>query len=366
MSRSALDRSSVVRCVEPRTDRRWEAYVADHPGALVYHHPAWLEVIERVYGYKLLALACETDDGRFRGVLPLFRTRGLLTGRRLSSLPHTPVAGPLGSDDAATAALVRSAMDYARAAGGATLQIKVGEPRLEGLVDGLARVPWESTYVLELPAEAEQLRFRNSRNRHRVKWAIDKAAKSGVRVREAETEDELRAWYRLYLGTMREHVVPPRPYRFFRAVWDVLGRRGMMRLLLAEQHDGGGTRLLAGSIFLRYGSTVCYAYTGSSSSGLRLHANDAIQWAALRDACRTGFRRYDFGEVANDDPGLAEFKRKWGAEPTPLLRYYVPAPSRAERRLLDSGPARRIAAAAWRQLPLQATMLLGDPLYRYF
>jgi CelD/BcsL family acetyltransferase involved in cellulose biosynthesis len=363
---TAPGRSSVVRRVEPSTDRRWEAYIAGHPDALVYHHPAWLEVIERVYGYEHLALACETDDGGFRGVLPLFRTRGLLTGRRLSSLPHTPVAGPLGSDDTATAALLRSAIEHARAAGGATLQVKVGEPGLEALADGLAGVAWESTYVLELPADAEQLRFGNSRNRHRVKWAVDKAAKNGIRVREGETEDELGAWYRLYLGTMREHVVPPRPYRFFATMWEVLRRRAMMRLLLAEQHDAGGSRLLAGSVFLQYGSTVFYAFTGSSSSGLRLRANDAIQWAALQDACRSGFRRYDFGEVAEDDPGLAEFKRKWGAEPTPLFRYYAPAPSRAERRLLDSGRARRIAAAAWRRMPLQATTLLAGPLYRYF
>lgn len=358
------DLSRVVRCVDPRTDPRWEAYIAGHPHALVYHHPAWLDVIERVYGYELVALVCETDAGGFQGVLPLFRTRGLLTGRRLSSLPHTPTAGPLGSDDDATAALLRSAIDKARA-GRATLQVKVGEPRLEALVEGLTGVPWESTYALELRADAEQLRFGNARNHRRVKWAIEKAAKDGVRVRAAETEDELRAWYRLYLRTMRQHVVPPRPYRFFASMWDVLRPRRMMRLLLAEQHDPQGARLLAGAIFLMYGSTVCYAFTGSSGSGLRLHANDAIQWAALEDGCRAGFHRYDLGEVAEDDSGLAQFKRKWGAVPTPLFRYYAPAPNRAEQRLLDTGRARRIAAAAWRRVPLQATTLLGGPLYRY-
>src|SRR5439155_16223323 len=136
----------------------------------------------------------------------------------------------------------------------------------------------------------------------------------------------------------REKAVPPRSYRFFKTMWDVLRPQAMLRLLLAEQQG----RLLAGSIFLWYGSTVCYAFTGRSSSDLWLRPNDAIQWTALHDACNEGFTRYDFGEVNEDDSGLADFKRKWGAEPTPLYRYYFPAPSRAERGLLASGYIRPI------------------------
>src|SRR5207249_10001549 len=98
------------------------------------------------------------------------------------------------------------------------------------------------------------------RNHGRITWAVNKAAKAGVRVRDAETDDELRSWYRLYLETMREKAVPPRPYRFFKTMWDVLRPQAMLRLLLAEQQG----RLLAGSIFLCYGSTVCYAFTGRS------------------------------------------------------------------------------------------------------
>jgi CelD/BcsL family acetyltransferase involved in cellulose biosynthesis len=365
MTVGASARSSVVRSLDPRTDERWSAYVASHAQASVYHHPAWLELIERVYGYELVALACEDGHGQLRGVLPLFRTRGLLTGRRLSSLPHTPVAGPLSSDDQAAAALLHAAIDRARTAGGATLQIKTGEPHLEALVDGLVGVPWEPTYVLELPRDADQLRFGSSRNHQRIKWAVTKAAKNGVQVREADGEDELRAWYRLYAGTMREQVVPPRPYRFFEALWELLRPRGMMRLLVAIDGGAVGT-LLAGSIFLACGATVSYAFSGRSSNGLRVRANDAIQWTALRDACGAGFQRYDFGEVGEGDWGLADFKRKWGAEPTALFRYYAPAPSQAERQLLSSGRLRRLGEAAWRRVPLRATTLLGDKLYRYF
>ena len=103
--------------VDPRTDPRYEAFVVNHPRALIYHHPAWLEVLARENFVRPICLACE-DGGRLTGILPLFATRGLpfgrqLTGRRLSSLPRTPVAGPLALNAGAAAALLRDAKNRA-------------------------------------------------------------------------------------------------------------------------------------------------------------------------------------------------------------------------------------------------------------
>jgi hypothetical protein len=355
-----------VRSIDPLTDGRWEAYVAGHPNALLYHYPGWLDVLERVYGYELVPLALEDNGGVLRGVLPLVRTRGLVTGRRLSSLPHTPVAGPLASDEDAKAALVRAAIEHAHAARSTRLQIKTESPGLEERVEGLSVVPWERTYVLDLPDDPRALRFGNSRNHARIKWSINKARKHGVQVRDADADRDLSRWYRLYLETMRDHVVPPRPYRYFKAIWEVFRPRGMVRLLLAEQQGHRNRTLVAGSLFLWSGSTAFYAFTGGSREHVHLRPNDVIQWAAIHDACRAGFRRYDLGEVDDDDPGLADFKRKWGAHPKLLYRYYSPAPINAERHVMRSGRARRIAAAGWRRVPLRATAVVGDLLYRHF
>src|SRR5262249_56274015 len=106
----------------------------------------------------------------------------------------------------------------------------------------------------------------------------------------AETERDLRAWYGLYVDTMRWHVVPPRPYRFFEVAWQLLRPRGLLRLLLAEQHEARQSRLLAGSIFLMFGQTVFYAFNGRRREDLSLEPNDAIQWQAIHDAFRRGFR----------------------------------------------------------------------------
>jgi Acetyltransferase (GNAT) domain len=358
--------------VDPTADPRWEAFVAGHPDALVYHHPAWLRVLEREYGRRPVGLAYQDAEGRLRGVLPLLHTRGLplarpgpRTGRRLSSLPRTPVAGPLAGDPAAAAALVRAAVERVRAEPGTRLELKPPAPNLDGVVAGLVRATWRSTFVVDLPDRAEELRFGGSRNHARIKWAVGKATKLGIRVRSAETLDDLRAWYPLYLETMRRHVVPPRPYRFFEAAWDLLRPLGLLRLLIAEPAGATG-RPLAGSIFLMFGRTICYAFNGSRHEHLGLRPNDIIHWQALHDACRAGYRCYDLGEVADHHAGLADFKSKWGAAARRLYRYYYPAPGQLEDDApRATGPARRLACAAWRRLPLGATARVGDWAYGY-
>ncbi len=364
-----------LRVVETdfRTDPRWEPFVTAHPSGCISHHPSWLDALEREYGQRCVCLACEDADSQLQAVLPLAYTRGLpfrlggpLRGRRLSSLPRTSVAGPLSTDRRATAALVRAAVERVRLEPGLKIHLKMQSDELDGLVDGVVRLRSRTTYVLALPKNPEELRFGNSRNHARLRWAINKAAKLGVQVRPGETEGDLQAWYELYLETMRWHAAPPRPYRFFAALWGLLRPRGMMRLLLAEQHEAERGRLLAGSIFLMFGQTVHYYLNGRRREALALRPNDVIQWRAIHDACRDGFRWYDLGEVEENQQGLVEFKVKWGAKPKLVHHYYYAAPRELQLSTLESGGhIHQLAKAAWRRLPLKATALLGDRVYSY-
>lgn len=354
--------------LDPLTDPRWAKMVERHPERSIYHHPAWLRTLQHEYRRSVIGLACEDAGGQLCGVLALSSTRGLplglggrIAGRRWSSLPRTPVAGPLTLDTESAAILLHAAIARARAEAGAQLQLKVAAPLPEAAADGMEQVAWRHTYVLDLldrPAG-------DGRGRRRNTWAVNKARKSGVRVRPAESQGELRAWYRLYLGTMRGLGVPARSYRFFNAAWQFLKPAGLMRLLIAEQPVDGRTRLLAGSLFLMLGSTVFYAFTGWRRADHSLRANDLVHWQAIEDFRREGFRFYDFGEVAGGQQSLAAFKSKWGAEPRQLYRYHYPASDSANGHGLASGRLGGLAAATWRHLPLDVTAMLGDRVYAY-
>jgi CelD/BcsL family acetyltransferase involved in cellulose biosynthesis len=353
---------------------RWDTFVKAHPDGLVYHHSAWLQTLEREYASDPLALLCETRDGRVCGILPLMRTRGLpllskageqVVGPRLSSLPRTPLAGPLSVTRQADAALVVAAIDAVRAEPELRLQLKTEDSGLQDLAVGIGGLPWRVTYVLPLPNRQDELRFGNSRNHSRLKWAVNKATRLNVEVRPAGSVRDLRVWYELYLETMRWHALPARPYRLFTAMWELLQPHGLMTLLLAEQRVGGRSRVLAGSLFLKLGGTMVYAFNGRRREGLALRPNDLLLWRAIHDAWAEGFRRVDFGEVVEGEEGLAKFKSKWGTTPVRLYRYYYPPLAGVSDEHASGSRLAALAKAAWRRLPLRATELLGDRIYRY-
>ncbi len=365
-----------LRVVEtnPQTDPRWESFVASHPDGSVYHHPAWLAVLEREYKQQGVYLACEDRNGKFLAILPMLYTRGLpfglggpLSGRRLTSLPRTPLAGPLSVDLNASVPLMRAAIQKIANDPGICLQIKMQDRSLDGIADGLTALPWRLSYQLRLPAPSTgPFRIKDSHDRNSIKWAINKATRLGVRVRAAETEGDLRAWYSLYLDTMRRNMVPARPYRFFAAMWELLHACGMMQLLLAEKHEAGQATMIGGSIFLKYNKTVSYVFNGASSTDFSLRPNDMIQWEAINQACRQGFELFDFGEVPEGNTALAKFKKKWGPEPIRLYRYYssVAQPMQTAKADAES-TAHKIAKAAWNRLPLGLTAWLGDRAFYY-
>jgi CelD/BcsL family acetyltransferase involved in cellulose biosynthesis len=359
--------------IDPINDPRWLAFVSGHPEGLIYHHPAWLRVLEKEYGERPIGLACEDPEdpvGELSGILPLMWTRGLpfmpktRTGRRLSSLPRTPVAGPLARHPQAVTALAQAAIERRSEDPGARLELKPSWTAPASLAAALGSMPWRKAYVLQLPHRVEDLRFGTSRNRARIKWAIGKSRKLGVQVRSADRTEDVRAWYRLYLETMRTKSFPPRPLRLFDAIWDELRPQGLMRLLLAEWEG----RLIAGSLYLQFGNTVFYAFNGCRRSDLSLRPNDLLQWQAIQDSCLAGFRYYDLGEVASGNQGLAGFKAKWGGDELQLYRHYYPPLRQDDFREEASEPARgprKLVEAGWRRVPLTATAALGDRIYRF-
>jgi Acetyltransferase (GNAT) domain len=346
---------------------RWGDFVAGQPDALPYHHPAWSQVLQETFGYRLAALGCTDVTGRLTGVLPLVEKKSLLAGVHLSSLPNTPVAGPLAIDRASLGALLSGAAARVDHSAASWLQLKVEGPALDGLTGGFSGGTWLPSYVLDLPGDPQSLRLGGSRHNSRrnaaVRRNVSKAARQGVAVREASSFSDVRRWYRLYLVTMRAHGSPPRPLRLFEVIWDILTPLGMARWLLAERSSGGPAQLLAGSLFLAHNGVVFFAFHGHDPTQLEFRPNDAIHWSAITEACQAGRRRYDFGEVSRGNEGLARFKEKWGAVPVDLYRYHYPRQREAERGVLASGPFRRSAESAWRRLPLPVTAALGGLIY---
>jgi hypothetical protein len=352
-------------------DPRWDRYVESRTGAAVYHLGAWAQILQSAYGCRPCYLALERD-GALRGVLPLMRSTGLMTGKRLRSLPVVPPAGPLGDTREDEAELLRAACAYA-VDRKAALVVQSRADCYQALVPELVRQSRHSTWITRLPGDPDELRAtwrKTSKNLHR---SVGKAEKSGVTVRAATSEADLRAFYHLYVVTMKAHKALPRSYRQLAKARELLGPRGAFRLFLAE-HDG---RLVAGGVFHAWNGGVELLYNGSDPASLDLRPNHALYWHVIRWAIESGHHEFNWGE-AKAGSSLERFKAQWSAEAVPEYRYDMGKPgdsgSRADllrqagdRMGRGGGASRRerLVAAAWEHAPLAVTRAAGAVAYRW-
>src|SRR2546421_2213915 len=305
--------------IDPLADSRWDEYVRNHPRAGAYHLSAWAEILRRAYRFKPTYLALEGKSGELCGALPLMRTHGLITGRRLRSLPVVPPAGPLAGSADGVKALLRAACRLTDEWGMVwTLHSRDGDH--DRTWPELTTIPKHPTWILELPNDVDELRRGWKKTANNLFRSLRKAERAGVTVREGTGEADLRAFHRMYARTMRRRTALPRPYGQLAADRELLGPYGAFRLFVAE-HEGD---IVSAGIFHSFRDTVDLLYNGSDDSRLDVRPNHALYWHAIEWAAEHGYSELDFGH-GRAGSSLARFKAQWGAVAVPEYRYdYVP------------------------------------------
>ena len=360
------DRRTGVIAVDPCADPRWDEFVDRAPGASVYHLGAWARILRSAYGFRPRYLAIEGADGGFEGVLPMFYSRGLVTGRRLRSMPSVaPPAGPVATSREGVAALVEAAAAAIEETGATQWVWLSRDADMEGLVPGLGVGTTQTTWIASLGDDPDELRQRLKKHSSNTHRSINKAEAANLTVREGRGEADLRAFYGLYLATMREHRSLPRPWRQMREDLRLLGPRGATRIFLVD-HDGA---TVAAGLFHVFGDTVELLYNGSHRDALELRPNHALYWHVMRWAIERGLRRFDFGD-APEESSLGRFKQQWLAEPVTEHIYILRSDrgsavgEAARRRNPTVGGEESLPGRIWGQTPLPLTQLAGAVGYR--
>jgi hypothetical protein len=377
MQAALQTQAATVASIDPVADARYDAFVQAHPRATAYHAGAWARVLGESYGCRPAYLALSGHGDGIGGVLPLMYSRGVLSGKRMRGLPVMPTAGPIANSHAGEAALMEAACRLTDRRAGQMVVASRGKG-YEEAVPELRAAPKHPCWVTAVPADVDSLRAGWKKTSSNLFRNLKKAEKTGVTVREGSSEHDLRAFYGLYLDTMKRHRTLPRAWRQMVLDRELLGPSGAFRLFLAE-HEG---RPVAAGLFHAYGDTVDLLYNGSDLRERDLRANFALYWHAIRWAAENGFGRFDWGE-AQEGGNLSRFKAQWSAEPVPEYRYdYAPgteaqvaAPSRADRirhqhdRLDDPDVTSRrdeLLDAAWERVPPKLTQAAGRLVYRFF
>lgn len=170
-----------------------------------------------------------------------------------------------------------------------------------------------STHVLELGGRTwDELWQGFKRN---IRRDIRIAEKKGVTAVWCSDEDGYRAFYQLYLDSMRRNsAIPKYGWAFIDALRRHIGDGGHGGLFLAMKDD----RAVAGVMVVDSGDTSFYLMGGSTSADLKYCPNDLLIGEAIKRAASIGKSRFDFLPSGPGDTALMQFKAKWGAREVPL------------------------------------------------
>jgi AcrR family transcriptional regulator len=329
----------------------------------------WGRILRSTYGFRPLYLALEAD-GRLEGALPLMSMRGLVTGKRLRSLPVVGSVDPLATSRKGKAALLEAACARALERGARSWTLRAREPGYDELEPRLRLSSRFTTFIARLPDDPDALRASWKKSSNNLWRSLRKTDEAGVRVREATSEQDLKCFYALYAETMRRHRSLPRSYRMLALAQQSLSPLGVHRLLLAE-HEG---TVVAGGVFYAWRDTVDLVFNASSERHLELRPNHAVYWSAIRWAIENGYRLYNMGD-APAEGSLGRFKAQWGGQPVDRFRYdfnvgergdAADALRRASAGLDSDKNGHSVVSRIWGHTPLIATRIAGQLVYRFF
>jgi CelD/BcsL family acetyltransferase involved in cellulose biosynthesis len=338
----ALARPSTIAATTPE----WLEFAAGHPEAAVFHHPAWIALLARSYGYKPGVFALLSDDGGILAGLPFVKVSSRLTGSRHVALPFTdhmpPVCAP-GREIELANALQNWASETAL-----VVHARISKEDQHLVCAGVR-------HLLQLD-EAETRRVKLSKTP--VGRALRKANKSELTTSVERDMGGVRAYYRLHCLTRRRQGVPVQPWRFFRLLHQILIAAGLGMVVLARFHG----RPVAGAVFLSWNSTLIYKYGASDTAFLELRPNNLVMLQAIEWGSTHGIRTLDFGKTDQDNVGLRRFKSGWGGEEVPLHHTIFPDGADPKR----SGLAMRSASQVIRRSSVVAARAIGELLHGHY
>ncbi len=341
--------------VDPLTDPRWNALI-DRYTASLFHSPLWINVLRQTYDMDVVANVFFDDDGRALAGMHFCEISDI-RGERVVSLPFSDYCDPL-----VTSAEQWSLLREPLIGSGHPINMRCLRndfPLQDSAFGQPKRARWHGI-DLQVSPEEQWSRIESSARR-----AIRKAEKTGLIVRLAESEADVRSFFNLHLGIRKyKYRLLAQPYRFFQNIARIFSEAGQFALMLAEV-DG---EAVGSVMYLGWGSTLYYKFSASSAQHLEYRPTDLLIWEGMKFASEHGYTFLDLGLSDWDQDGLVRYKRKFATEEGTItfLHHAVERPvSRADHEVpkllrlftdLLTEPS----------VPDEITERAGDSVYRFF
>jgi lipid II:glycine glycyltransferase (peptidoglycan interpeptide bridge formation enzyme) len=309
-----------IAVINPDQDPRWNAFVEHHKESGLFHDASWARVLRKAFGYQPLYFAMVNQSGNITSAIPTALIKSFITGTRLVSLPFADHCDPLVANKEEFNTLIQHILKFSKQSNFKSVVFKTNKGAAFFEDENTCRTDSYIVHHLSLSCPSrlnldcgpDDL-FR-SFHKGQIQRNIKKALASDLRVSEAKTENDLKAFYHLLLVTRKKRGLPPHPYSFFQALWNTPIQNRRMTILIARKED----RPVAGIMLARYKHTMHYLYAGSNPNFLKDRPNHLLLWLGIKKAFSEGMRVFDFGRTSLDNEGLLDFKRRWATTETEI------------------------------------------------
>lgn len=342
---------SRVVVVDPTSNDLWEQLCREQPSD-VFHSPAWLTVLTNTYGFDLEARVLVDDADRPTAGMVYSEISDQL-GTRVVSLPFSDYCDPLIGDSGHWSALADGLIGPATRFQVKCLHAAIDDPRL--VTSG--QQAWHAVDATR-PLDVIWGDLAGSARR-----AIRKAEASGISVRAAESETDLRAFYDLHLRVRKyKYGLLAQPYSFFENIWHHFIAPGRGVLLLAQE----GSTVVGGVLYLQWKDTLYYKFNASDPDHLGVRPNDLIVWEGIKTAHSAGLNWLDFGVSDLDQEGLVRYKRKYATREAIVTTLRTPVDPSPHETSFRTTLSEITALLTSPDVPDRHTARAGEILYRYF
>jgi len=343
-----------IRLASSQDKLAWDAYLDRHPDSPPYCRFAWKEAVEQAYGHKACYLLA-TEDGKLKGILPLFVFHIPFYGSSLVSLPFCDVGDVFADNDQIKKALLIEALVLAKGFKAKKVDIRSRQENLLKNESDNCHVSVQTGKVrmlLDLPGSSENLwtGFKS-----KLRSQVHKAKKNGLTFRWGTVED-LGTFYGVFSRNMHDLGSPVHSKEFIEKVLVKYGEDARMGLVFKEnQAVGCGIILFTKSI-------VSIPWASTLREYNRLSPNMLLYWNFLKYAADSGKKVFDFGRSTPNE-GTFQFKKQWGTIPE-LLYWYSLSEVQAED---DSAPgkSRERLEKIWQKMPLAIANFIGPKVRKF-
>ena len=341
--------------LDPLTNQRWHEFTNRHEDASAFHSVCWMQVLNRTHGYQPIVYTTSAPSEDICNGALFCRVDSCLTGKRLVSVPFADHCQPLVADPSAW----REICDQVVA---------------DCIAEGMKQVELRPLYYCnafeQFPGFRESKRFffhqidlcddwdiiQSRFHKTSVQQMVRRADRDGLSYEEGRGSQCLDAFYKLLLITRRRQGMPPQPKRWFRNMLDFFGNDAKIRLAFL---DGVPTA----AIFTIMHKSVCYFKYSCSNPNHSVHGGtQKLLSEAIREAKECGCRIFDMGRSDPENPGLVQFKDRWGADRHALTYYRYPPSAAADAQL---GWKRKLAKVVLCRTPYALLAALGALVYEH-